>query len=137
MTIHNDLHEEVQAVSGELSGAGNAEEDTLPLEHETPETWESIGQCSHCGNTYDKVFEVAWGTELYTFDSFECAIHMLAPKCERCKCRIIGHGLESNGSMFCCANCAREVGEQGLRDRADKPGALDSLETDEDIPQAS
>ena len=34
------------------------------------------------------------------------AIHALAPTCAHCKCRIIGHGVESKGKMFCCEHCA-------------------------------
>jgi hypothetical protein len=51
------------------------------------------------------------------FDSFECAIHVMAPQCNHCGCRIIGHGVESGGKIFCCANCARESGEKTVRDR--------------------
>jgi len=32
--------------------------------------------------------------------------------------RIIGHGLEENGRMFCCDHCAEAQGVKGLRDRA-------------------
>ena len=42
----------------------------------------------------------------HTFDSFECAIQKLAPTCAHCKCRIIGHGIEAKGRMFCCEHCA-------------------------------
>jgi len=52
------------------------------------------------------------------FDSFECAIHALAPHCPHCDCRIIGHGVEAGGSIFCCAHCAAREGETGLTDRA-------------------
>jgi hypothetical protein len=55
----------------------------------------------------------------YTFDSFECAIHELAPECEHCGCKIVGHGLEANGRMFCCANCARQSGVNEVVDRAE------------------
>ena len=41
-----------------------------------------------------------------TFNSFECAIHVLAPTCVHCGMRIIGHGLEMSGRMFCCNHCA-------------------------------
>jgi hypothetical protein len=51
------------------------------------------------------------------FDCFECAIHAVAPVCAHCDCRIIGHGVESDGRMFCCAHCAKSVGVTGLRDR--------------------
>jgi hypothetical protein len=54
----------------------------------------------------------------HTFDSFECAIQALAPVCAHCKCRVIGHGVEQAGSIFCCANCASHEGARGLVDRA-------------------
>src|SRR5688500_20188825 len=76
-----------------------------------------MAKCDHCGNNYDKSFEVRMGGQTHTFDSFECAIHMLAPECEHCGCKIIGHGNEANGRMFCCANCARQAGVSGTVDR--------------------
>jgi hypothetical protein len=42
----------------------------------------------------------------------------MAPTCDHCGTRIIGHGLESNGSIFCCANCAELEGVSALVDRA-------------------
>ena len=74
--------------------------------------------CELCGNDYDKAMEVTVGGESHTFDSFECAIHVLAPHCAHCDCRIIGHGVEAGGRMFCCAHCARESGATGVVDRA-------------------
>jgi hypothetical protein len=53
------------------------------------------------------------------FDSFECAIHALAPGCEHCGCRVIGHGVEANGKFYCCASCALASGVEGARDRVD------------------
>jgi len=44
-----------------------------------------------------------------TYDRFECAIHGLAPACEHCGCRVIGHGVEDQGKIFCCAQCAQQV----------------------------
>jgi hypothetical protein len=73
--------------------------------------------CDVCGNDYDKAFTVTLEGRTSTFDSFECAIHALAPACEHCGCRIIGHGVESNGRMFCCAHCAEQTGVTELRDR--------------------
>jgi hypothetical protein len=35
--------------------------------------------CEHCGNEYDKSFQVIMGGKTHNFDSFECAIHALAP----------------------------------------------------------
>lgn len=75
--------------------------------------------CVTCGNEYDKAFEVIKDGESYWFDSFECAIHTLAPVCEHCGCKVVGHGVEQDGSIFCCAHCATQTGAVGLRDRAD------------------
>ena len=77
-----------------------------------------MAKCDSCGNDYDKAFQVSKGGKSYTFDSFECAIHKLAPTCEHCKMRIIGHGLEADGRMFCCDHCAEAAGVTELRDRA-------------------
>lgn len=76
-----------------------------------------MARCEHCGNEYDKTFEIRRDGKTHVFDSFECAIHAMAPECDRCGGKIIGHGVEAASKMFCCANCAREGGEDGLRDR--------------------
>ncbi len=76
-----------------------------------------MGVCDMCGNDYDKAFTVTMGGSTHTFDSFECAIHMLAPKCAHCSCRIIGHGVQSGSALYCCAHCAEVSGITGLRDR--------------------
>ena len=73
--------------------------------------------CETCGNNYDKAFQVTMNGQSHTFDSFECAIAALAPQCAHCDCRIIGHGVEANGTIYCCAHCATHSGESGLRDR--------------------
>ena len=78
-----------------------------------------MGTCEVCGNQYDKAFQVSAGGGTHTFDSFECAIHALAPTCNHCGCRIIGHGVEGKaGVMFCGANCAKQEGVGEARDRA-------------------
>ncbi len=75
-------------------------------------------QCETCGNDYDKAFHVVIHGTTHTFDSFECAIAALAPTCAHCGCRVIGHGMEQAGRMFCCAHCAHKAGAQALADRA-------------------
>jgi hypothetical protein len=74
--------------------------------------------CEVCGNDYDKSFEVMMAGRAHTFDSFECAIQALAPRCKHCDCRIVGHGVEANGNIYCCAHCAAESGAKGVKDRA-------------------
>ena len=76
-----------------------------------------MATCEVCGNDYDKSFEVMMQGSSHVFDSFECAIHALAPRCEHCGCRIVGHGVEAAGSIYCCVHCAEERGESGLADR--------------------
>ncbi len=77
-----------------------------------------MARCECCGTEYDKSFTVTMGNIAHTFDSFECAIHTLAPTCSHCNCRVIGHGVEHDGMIFCCAQCAAGEGVAGLRDRA-------------------
>ena len=78
-----------------------------------------MGVCETCGNEYDKAFELKLAGLTHVFDSFECAIHALAPTCAHCHCRVIGHGVESNGTFYCCAHCAQQSGVRGVDDRAD------------------
>jgi len=73
--------------------------------------------CELCGNEYDKSFEVIMGGKRHIFDSLECAVHVLAPVCSHCGCKIVGHGLESEGKFYCCDHCAEAKGETRLRDR--------------------
>jgi len=47
-------------------------------------------QCEVCGNDYDKAFRVHMGGKDHTFDSFECAVEALAPRCAQCNCELDG-----------------------------------------------
>jgi hypothetical protein len=75
-------------------------------------------RCETCGNHYDKAFEIIKDGHSHAFDSLECAIQALAPRCGHCGLRIMGHGVEEKGGlMFCCAHCAAAEGVRELRDR--------------------
>ena len=81
---------------------------------ESEEELEYVG-----GIPNDKAFEVTMpGEGPRTFDSFRCAIHALAPTCEHCGCKVIGHGVEAEGHFYCCAHCASVAGASGVADRA-------------------
>lgn len=69
-----------------------------------------MGACDVCGSREGRTFAVTMGSQRGTFDSFECAIHMMAPACERCGCRILGHPVESESGVYCCLHCAKEAG---------------------------
>ncbi len=75
-------------------------------------------RCERCGNEYDKCIEVVRDGVRHTFDCFECAIDALAPRCAHCGIRIIGHGVESDDTFYCCAHCAEAEGVTAIRDRA-------------------
>ena len=77
-----------------------------------------MAECEVCGNDYHRAFQVVMYGETHTFDSFECAIHALAPECDHCGCRIVGHGIEADDVYFCCAYCARESGVTTVADHA-------------------
>jgi nitrite reductase/ring-hydroxylating ferredoxin subunit len=74
-------------------------------------------RCEVCGNEYDRTMEITLDGKQSVFDSFECAIHALAPTCPHCGCRVIGHGVQADDRIFCCAHCASESGVDGLADR--------------------
>ena len=62
--------------------------------------------CEVCGNPYDKSFRVVMDGGTHVFDCFECAIHLLAPACEDCGCKILGHGVERGDRIYCSHHCA-------------------------------
>jgi hypothetical protein len=81
-------------------------------------------KCDVCGNDYDKAFQITRLGVTKSFDSFECAIHAMAPRCAHCDCAIVGHGVETPEAIYCCAHCAhhdhagdRQNGAETLRDR--------------------
>lgn len=77
-----------------------------------------MATCDLCGNDYDAAMTIEIpGRGSGTYDSFECAIHALAPACAHCGCKIIGHGVQAGERIFCCAHCARHEGEEALTDR--------------------
>lgn len=77
-----------------------------------------MAKCDVCGNDYHLSFEVTRNGARYVFDSFECAIYRLAPTCNHCGCKIIGHGIEAGNVFYCCAHCARQKGVRDVVDHA-------------------
>jgi hypothetical protein len=84
------------------------DEEVTPMSH----------RCAACGNEYARTFEVHFNGESFVFDSFECAINKLAPRCQHCGVTIVGHGVEAKGRIYCCAHCARGEGATAIRDHA-------------------
>ncbi|MBN1207369.1 MAG: hypothetical protein JXB05_20990 [Myxococcaceae bacterium] len=85
-----------------------------------------MARCEVCGNDYYLAFKVITAGVTHTFDSFECAIHKLAPICDHCGCKILGHGIEAQGAFFCCAHCAHAKGFSAIVDNAEHAHAQPS-----------
>ena len=81
-----------------------------------------MATCDLCGNDYDKAFTVTLGGTTHTFDSFECAIHMLAPRCEHCECRSSVMGSRPAASTSAACTAPSHAGVHGLADRVRKAG---------------
>ena len=64
--------------------------------------------CEVCGNSQGQCFEVRLGGERHIFDSFECAIHALIPRCAYCSCQIVGHGVQFGNEIYCSYQCAND-----------------------------
>ena len=70
-----------------------------------------IAACEVCGSDYRLSFEVHAAGAVHVFDSFECAIHRLAPVCDNCGCKVIGH--RGGGGRCLLLLCElRPAGEQ-------------------------
>jgi hypothetical protein len=76
-----------------------------------------MARCEVCGNEYEMSFEVHAQGAVHVFDCFECAIHRMAPVCEHCMVRIVGHGVEVEGRWYCSGHCSKAAGERGIVDR--------------------
>lgn len=76
-----------------------------------------MGVCEVCGSDYDATMDVIVGDDAQVLDSFEYAIHAVAPRCAHCTCPIIGHGVQAGEAFCCCAHCAHEAGAAAARDR--------------------
>ena len=84
-------------------------------------------KCYTCGNEYADTFHVSTKDGSYDFDSIECAAHVLAPSCSHCGCRVLGHGVQFDDVIFCCAHCARDSGVVGLTDHGETHVIADAL----------
>lgn len=66
-----------------------------------------MARCETCGNEYDQPLQVTSRGRTGTYDSFECAIQGMAPRCGHCGVAIVGHGVESETHFYCCDHCMR------------------------------
>ena len=64
--------------------------------------------CEVCGKIDGPCFEVRLGGVRHVFDSFECAMNALSPRCGYCGCRIHGHSIVLGRKVFCSYQCAND-----------------------------
>lgn len=83
-----------------------------------------MSRCDVCANEYEHCIEVRQDGRVGTFDSFECAIHAMAPTCAHCGCRIVGHGIAAGPVNYCCASCARGAGVRDVSDTSARTSPL-------------
>lgn len=62
--------------------------------------------CDMCGNDDARSFTITRDDRSGTYDSLECAISDWAPACGHCGCRVLGHAVEVDGTLFCSTHCA-------------------------------
>lgn len=58
-------------------------------------------RCEVCGKNEDRCFDVHLGGERHVFDSFECVIRGLMPKCSICGCLMASPGIAVESIMVC------------------------------------
>ncbi len=77
---------------------------SAPMEHHRSG---ATTRCEVCGQEAGGGVRVVAGGLTHVFDSFQCAIHRLAPECDHCGCRILGRIFTSSGRPFCSEGCAQ------------------------------
>jgi hypothetical protein len=75
-------------------------------------------KCMVCGGTYRDMLVIQYRGQEQAFDCFECAVHALAPHCALCGCKVIGHGIDEGGRIYCCRHCAATAAEGGVEGSA-------------------
>lgn len=68
-----------------------------------------IKECENCGQKHDNPLLIIKNGKEHTFDSFECAISFIAPRCFHCNQIILGKETQHEGESYCSVACSREV----------------------------
>jgi hypothetical protein len=65
-----------------------------------------VARCVNCGVNIEKDYILFINGAEFTFDSFECAVNFVAPRCSCCNTIIMGHGVQTGGEIYCTPTCA-------------------------------
>jgi hypothetical protein len=66
-----------------------------------------VSRCEVCGNPISGGVRLIADGMTHVFDSFQCAIHRLAPECEYCGCKVLGRPTVVGRSAYCDEWCAQ------------------------------
>jgi hypothetical protein len=65
-------------------------------------------RCENCGMDIEKDYILFINGEELMFDSFECAVNFVAPRCAHCNTVIMGNGVHHSNDIFCSTFCSNE-----------------------------
>ena len=66
--------------------------------------------CDTCGFETEEPLKIIYHDMHSDFCCFECAITALAPECQHCHCKVIGHGAYGpDDTIFCSHHCAQLI----------------------------
>lgn len=63
-------------------------------------------RCVNCGLNIEKDYILFINGTEFTFDSFECAVNFVAPRCANCNTIIMGRGVHTGGEIYCSPTCS-------------------------------
>lgn len=63
-------------------------------------------RCVNCGVTIEKDYILFINGTEFTFDSFECAVNFVAPRCANCNTIVMGRGVPVEGDLYCSTTCS-------------------------------
>ena len=69
---------------------------------------EQEARCVNCGSNIEKDYILFVNGAEFVFDSFECAVNFVAPRCSACNSIIMGKVIHRADEIFCSANCSKE-----------------------------
>ncbi len=64
-------------------------------------------KCETCGSTSARTLDISVNGVSHSYDSLECAIFALAPRCANCSELVVSRGIAAKELIFCGDSCAR------------------------------
>lgn len=71
-------------------------------------------RCINCGLNIEKDYILFINGKEFIFDSFECAINFVAPRCAHCNSVIVSREIRHSDEIFCSASCSEEANHSSI-----------------------